>query len=126
MGHTLFLRHVHIAIVSVFVLAAASCMSYIPPDNPETATSTSCCPQEMCANLFDRLEEQSNRLQNLEEVLLHTVYIITAANNDHEFSTSTILKSDPITSMLISGGSPIETTLPPRNPLAKFFPHHHR
>lgn len=56
----------------------------------------------MCVFLFDRIEEQSVRLRNIEDTLLRVVSILASAE-DQEFSaTSAALKSDPLLNSLLT------------------------
>ncbi len=64
--------------------------------------SASKCSQEMCVFLFDRLEEQSVRLHNIEDALLRTFSIL--ASHKEFSSASAALRSDSlINSLLIPG-----------------------
>ena len=56
----------------------------------------------MCVFLFDRLEEQSIRLHNIEDALMRTVSILVSVK-DQEFSAaSAALKSDPLLNSLLT------------------------
>ena len=72
-----------------------------------------CCSPKMCVFLFDRLEEQSIRLHNLEDALMRTMSILTSVK-DQEFSTaSAALKSDPLLNSLLTADAydPVESIL---------------
>jgi hypothetical protein len=67
----------------------------------------------MCVFLFDRLEEQSIRLHNLEDALMRTMSILTSVK-DQEFSTaSAALKSDPLLNSLLTADAydPVEPNI---------------
>lgn len=119
MGRILCFRHFLIAATLFVVLATNGCLSYGPLPADPTLRSI-CCSQKMSAILFERLEEQSTRLQILKEALLRTVSILV---NDDDFSTaSSTLKSDPlIHSLLNLGDDPTETTLFRSQPMSKWL-----
>ncbi|XP_046645192.1 uncharacterized protein LOC124335776 isoform X3 [Daphnia pulicaria] len=83
------------------ILAAVGCVAY-ESSSEEPANGSSLCSQQMCVFLFDRLEEQSIRLHNIEDALMRTVSIL-ASVKDQEFSAaSAALKSDPLLNSLLT------------------------
>jgi hypothetical protein len=95
------------SLVAVLLFAATGCLSQKP------TAKDSHCSQEMCVFLFDRLEEQSIRLHNIEDALMRTVSIL-ASVKDQEFSAaSAALKSDPLLNSLFTADAygPVESTL---------------
>ncbi len=94
-------------LVAVLLFAANGCLSQKP------TAKDSLCSKEMCVFLFDRLEEQSIRLHNIEDALMRTVSIL-ASVKDQEFSTaSAALKSDPLLNSLFTADAygPVESNL---------------
>ena len=72
--------------------------------DPESVAG-SFCPQEMCVFMFDRLEEQTQHLRNLEEALRRTVSLLSSiSNNSEQFSGAnlTTFKADPIILALLN------------------------
>jgi hypothetical protein len=96
------------SLVAVLLFAATGCLSQKP------TAKDSHCSQEMCVFLFDRLEEQSIRLHNIEDALMRTVSIL-ASVKDQEFSAASAaaLKSDPLLNYLFAADAygPVESTL---------------
>lgn len=67
-------------------------------------SAASCCSQELCNHLSERLEDQSVRLHSIEAALLRTVSILASVNDPQFSAASLALKSDPlINSILITG-----------------------
>jgi hypothetical protein len=95
------LRCISSVVVIVLLFAASGCLSQDP--TTKDSERDSCGSQKMCVFLFDRLEEQSIRLHNIEDALMRTISILTSVK-DQEFSAaSAALKSDPLlNSLLIS------------------------
>ena len=94
------------------VLAAVGCAALESPSK-EPENGSSLCSQQMCVFLFDRLEEQSIRLHNIEDALMRTVSIL-ASVKDQEFSAaSAALKSDPLLNSLLAADAydPLESIL---------------
>jgi hypothetical protein len=95
------------------ILAAVGCVAY-ESSSEEPANGSSLCSQQMCVFLFDRLEEQSIRLHNIEDALMRTVSIL-ASVKDQEFSAASAaaLKSDPLLNSLFAADAygPVESTL---------------
>lgn len=87
--------------ITVVVLSAVGCLAN-DPARDKSSDGPPSCPQEMCVFLFDRIEEQSIRLRNIEDTLLRVVSILASAE-DQEFSaTSAALKSDPLLNSLLT------------------------
>jgi hypothetical protein len=83
------------------ILAAVGCVAY-ESSSEEPVNGSSLCSQQMCVFLFDRLEEQSIRLHNIEDALMRTVSILVSVK-DQEFSAaSAALKSDPLLNSLLT------------------------
>lgn len=100
MDRSRVLKHLLIA-TTVAVIAAVGCLANDPVVD-KSSDGPSSCPQEMCVFLFDRLEEQSVRLRNIENALLRAVSILASAG-DQEFSAaSAALKSDSLLNSLLS------------------------
>ena len=98
----------HIFIIVAIIVFTAECFNFGSSSNvPEMQT---CCSQELCVFLFDRLEEQSLRLHNIEDALLRTLSIFTTYK---EFPTAiAALKSDTlINSLLIPGDDDPEESI---------------
>ncbi|XP_057364884.1 uncharacterized protein LOC130685586 [Daphnia carinata] len=88
-------------IITAVLIAAVGCLANDPALDKSSDGPPS-CPQEMCVFLFDRLEEQSIRLRNIEDALLRAVSILASAE-DQEFSaTSAALKSDTLLNSLLT------------------------
>jgi hypothetical protein len=87
--------------IATVILAAVGCVAY-ESSSEEPANGSSLCSQQMCVFLFDRLEEQSIRLHNIEDALMRTVSILVSVK-DQEFSAaSAALKSDPLLNSLLT------------------------
>lgn len=98
-------------VVVLVVLAAVGCLSHESSKKNQDGTTASVCPQEMCVFLFDRLEEQSVRLHNIETVLLRTVSILASVTDQEYSSAIASLKSDPLINSLLAPGDldPVES-----------------
>jgi hypothetical protein len=86
---------------ATIILVVAGCVA-LESSSEEPANGSSLCSQQMCVFLFDRLEEQSIRLHNIEDALMRTVSILVSVK-DQEFSAaSAALKSDPLLNTLLT------------------------
>lgn len=86
---------------ATIILVAAGCVA-LESSSEEPVNGSSLCSQQMCVFLFDRLEEQSIRLHNIEDALMRTVSILVSVK-DQEFSAaSAALKSDPLLNSLLT------------------------
>ena len=88
----------HIFNLLATIVFTTECFNFVFSSNvPESQTS--CCSQELCVFLFDRLEEQSLRLHNIEDAFLRTLSILSSYK---EFVTAiATLKSDPLINSLL-------------------------
>ncbi|KAI9562182.1 hypothetical protein GHT06_013147 [Daphnia sinensis] len=93
-------RHM-LKVITVVVIAAVGCLANDPALDKSSDGPPS-CPQEMCVFLFDRLEEQSIRLRNIEDALLRAVSILASAEHQEFSATSAALKSDPLLNSLLT------------------------
>ena len=99
-------------IVAATAVLAVGCLAF-ESSSEEPVNGPSLCSQQMCVFLFDRLEEQSIRLHNIEDALMRTVSIL-ASVKDQEFSAaSAALKSDPLLNSLLTADAygPVESIL---------------
>lgn len=93
-------KHVFILFIVTLVIKISSSHEPISKDLEDAPR----CSLEMCELLFDRLEEQSVRLHNVEETLFRTVSILASVNHSESPLAMSALKSDPlINSFLIAG-----------------------
>ena len=86
--------------VGALLFSLSVCLARGAIIKPPDTGGPSSCSQEMCVFLFDRLEEQSVRLHNLEAILLRTVSILTSTDGQNLSTAIATLKGDPLINSL--------------------------